>query len=169
VLKAVLSGDVHDFYHLEENFMKTKPSLHKTYFTGLIAASALVSASAFALELPLTALPGDADRDHWLPAQVNEPGKLEALQAATGKEATKYSGKQDRPIQIALIYPSADTSDFWARNYLALTKRLEQVGIEFETTEFASRQVEHSLQSTYATQVAQDADLYDYVIFGPSE
>ena len=149
--------------------MKEKTSPQKNCLKGLITATAMVSVSAFALDLPLKELPGDADRDHWLPAQVNEPGKLEALQAATGEEATKYSGTQDRPIQIALIYPSADTSDFWARNYLALTKRLEQVGIQFETTEFASRQVEHSLQSTYATQVAQDADLYDYVIFGPSE
>jgi len=72
-------------------------------------------------------------------------------------------------VQIALIYPSSDTSDFWARNYLAMTKRLDELGIEYEATEFASRQVEHSLQSTYSNQVAQDADLYDYVIFGPSE
>lgn len=133
------------------------------------AVSALLSASALALELPLVELPDDAERDHWLPSQVNEPGKLEALQAATGEVATPLAVEQDKPIQIALIYPSADTSDFWARNYIALTKRLDEVGIKYETTEFASRQIEHSLQSTYATQVAQDADLYDYVIFGPSE
>lgn len=135
----------------------------------LVALSAFLATTATAADLPLKALPGDDKRDHWLPAQVNEPGKLEALQAATGKAAVKYAGKQDKPIQIALIYPSADVSDFWARNYLALTERLNQLGIKFETREFASRQVEHSLQATYASQVAQDADLYDYVIFGPSE
>ena len=132
-------------------------------------AALVVSGSALAAELPLKTLPDDADRDHWLPEQVNEPGKLEALQAVTGGEAVKYTGQQDKPIQIALIYPSADVSDFWARNYLALTKRLDQLGIQYETTEFASRQIEHSLQATYASQVSQDADLYDYVIFGPSE
>ena len=135
----------------------------------LFSAAALMSSALFAQDLPLKSLPDDAERDHWLPEQVNVPGKLEALQAATGEEAVKFSGKQDKPIRIALIYPSSDTSDFWARNYIAMTERLKQVGIEFETTEFASRQIEHSLQSTYATQVAQDADLYDYVIFGPSE
>lgn len=124
---------------------------------------------AIAAELPLKALPDDGERDYWLLEQVNEPGKLEALQAATGAEAAAYTGDQTKPLQIALIYPSADVSDFWARNYLALTKRLEQLGIKYETTEFASRQIEHSLQSTYASQVAQDADLYDFVIFGPSE
>ena len=135
----------------------------------LFSAAALMSSALFAQDLPLKSLPDDAERDHWLPEQVNAPGKLEALQAATGEEAVKISGKQDKPIRIALIYPSSDTSDFWARNYIAMTERLKQVGIEFETTEFASCQIEHSLQSTYATQVAQDADLYDYVIFGPSE
>ncbi|MGI9333682.1 MAG: substrate-binding domain-containing protein [Gammaproteobacteria bacterium] len=133
------------------------------------AATLLSVTSAIALELPIKTLPDDGERDHWLPEQVNEPGKLEALQKVTGADAVKFTGQQSEPIKIALIYPSADVSDFWARNFLALTKRLDQLGIKYETTEFASRQIEHSLQSTYASQVVQDADLYDYVIFGPSE
>ncbi len=142
----------------------------KTLIPSILLTGALaLSGAALAGDLPLMSLPDDGERDHWLPQQVNEPGKLEALQAATGGDAVAFAGTQDRPIQIALIYPSADVSDFWARNFLALTKRLDQVGIQYETTEFASRQIEHSLQSTYAAQVGQDADLYDYVIFGPSE
>lgn len=139
--------------------------------TTILATTALAGAAMADghATLPLKELPGIADRDHWVPGEVNADGKLEALQAVVGSDAVAYSGTLDDPIQIALIYPSADTSDFWARNYLAMTKRLEQLGIAFETTEFASRQVEHSLQSTYANQVVQDADLYDYVIFGPSE
>ena len=139
--------------------------------TGLVA-TLLMGGAAYAdghASLPLKELPGIADRDYWVPDEVNADGKLDALQAAVGAEAVPFSGTLENPIQIALIYPSADTSDFWARNYLALTKRLEQLGIAYETTEFASRQIEHSLQSTYASQVEQDADLYDYVIFGPSE
>ena len=143
----------------------------------LLGTTALVASAAFATvaladghaTLPLKELPGIADRDYWVPGEVNADGKLEALQEVVGSEAVAVSASVADPVQIALIYPSADTSDFWARNYLALTKRLEQLGIPFETTEFASRQIEHSLQSTYASQVEQDADLYDYVIFGPSE
>jgi len=137
--------------------------------TLLLAGTMLASVAASAQNLPLVALPDDGDRDFWLPQQVNQEGSLEALQDATGAEAVAFSGTQDGPIQIALIYPSADVSDFWARAYLALTHRLDQIGIEYETTEFASRQIEHSLQATYAEQVGQDSDLYDYVIFGPSE
>ncbi len=143
----------------------------------LLTTTAIVASTALAgiamaeghSTLPLKELPGIADRDYWVPGEVNADGKLEALQEVVGSDAVAFAGTLDAPVQIALIYPSADTSDFWARNYLALTKRLDQLGISYETTEFASRQIEHSLQSTYANQVAQDADLYDYVIFGPSE
>jgi autoinducer 2-binding protein LuxP len=138
---------------------------------GTTALCALLAANvAFADgHLPLIALPDDGDRDYWTPEQVNVEGAVDALQAVVGADAVPFAGTLENPIQIALIYPSADTSDFWARNYLALTARLDQLGIAYETTEFASRQVEHSLQATYATQVDQDADLYDFVIFGPSE
>ncbi|MBX2881243.1 MAG: substrate-binding domain-containing protein [Granulosicoccus sp.] len=135
-----------------------------------VAAALAISSTAMAADdLPLMELPDIADRDYWVPAEVNAEGKLEALQEVVGAEAVPFSGKLDEEVKIALIYPSADVSDFWARNYLALTKRLDQLGIAYDTTEFASRQIEHSLQSTYASQVEQDADLYDYVIFGPSE
>jgi autoinducer 2-binding protein LuxP len=138
--------------------------------TTLLVTTLLAAGMAHADgHLPLKALPDDAERDFWVPEQVNAEGALEALQAVVGAEAEPFKGTLENPIQIALIYPSADTSDFWARNYLAMIKRLEQLGIAYETTEFASRQVEHSLQATYATQVDQDADLYDFVIFGPSE
>ena len=146
----------------------------KTFNKLMLATSAICAFSTAAeaeghSKLPLVELPGIADRNYWVPGEVNAEGKLEAMQAVVGSEAVPFSGTQADPIQIALIYPSADTSDFWARNYIAMTKRLEELGIAFETTEFASRQIEHSLQSTYANQVVQDEDLYDFVIFGPSE
>lgn len=137
--------------------------------TGLVASLVFAGAALADGNLPLKELPDIADRDYWVPDEVNAEGKLESLQEIVGSAADPFSGTLENPVQIALIYPSADTSDFWARNYLALTKRLDELGIAYETTEFASRQIEHSLQSTYANQVAQDADLYDYVIFGPSE
>ncbi|MFT7058193.1 MAG: autoinducer 2-binding protein LuxP [Pseudorhodobacter sp.] len=138
----------------------------------LVLTAALLAGTAMTANaegLPLRELPGIAERDHWLPGEVNVEGALEALQNTTGLAAVPLSVAQDKPLQIAMIYPSADTSDFWARNYLAMTKRLDELGIKYETTEFASRQIEHSLQATYAAQVDQDADLYDFVIFGPSE
>lgn len=145
--------------------------MNKTLKITMIAAAmaALTGTALHAQTLPLKELPGIDERDHWLPDEVNQDGALEALQNSTAEAAKPFTGELEKPLQIALIYPSADTSDFWARNYLALTKRLEELEIPFEATEFASRQIEHSLQATYSSQVDQDSDIYDFVIFGPSE
>ncbi|MDZ7603074.1 MAG: substrate-binding domain-containing protein [Hoeflea sp.] len=140
----------------------------KTLLCG-IAMAAIATTGSLAQSLPLKELPGSAERDHWLPEEVNADGLVDEIQRIVGSEAVKISTPVEKPVQIALIYPSADVSDFWARAFLAMTKRLDQLSIPYETTEFASRQVEHELQSTYATQVDQDSDLYDFVIFGPSE
>lgn len=140
----------------------------KTILTGA-AALALMAGVGMAQSLPLRELPGIADRNYWLPEEVNVEGTVDAIQAVVGADAVPVAVAVDSPVRIALIYPSADVSDFWARAFLALTKRLDQLNIPYETTEFASRQIEHELQSTYATQVDQDGDLYDFVIFGPSE
>ena len=143
-------------------------------FLATTALTATVAMTGFAMadghsKLPLRELADIAERDYWVPGEVNADGALEAMQEVVGSAAVPFSGELADPVQIALIYPSSDTSDFWARNYLAMTKRLDELGIAYETTEFASRQIEHSLQTTYANQVVQDADLYDYVVFGPSE
>lgn len=145
----------------------------KDFKTILLATSALcgvaTTITAQDAKLPLQELTGIENRNYWVPDEVNTPGKLDALQEIVGAAAVPLGVAQHDPIQIALVYPSADTSDFWARNYIAMTKRLDELNIAYETTEFASRQIEHSLQSTYANQIVQDGDLYDFVIFGPSE
>ena len=120
--------------------------MRKLAATTLVATFAAAGAVWAADELPLREMHGIEDRDYWIPGEVNAEGKLEALQEVVGSAAVPFSGSQDGPIQIALIYPSADVSDFWARNYLAMTRRLDELGIQYETTEFASRQIEHSLQ-----------------------
>ncbi|WP_439333235.1 substrate-binding domain-containing protein [Vibrio viridaestus] len=75
----------------------------------------------------------------------------------------------DDKVKIALIYPSADISDFWIRNYKALIKRLNELNIPYEIQEFSSRQIEHALQTKYIDDVLDNASSYDFVIFGPSE
>ena len=126
-----------------------------------------------ALSLPTITLAGipltdEDDRDYWLPQQVNAPGILEAFQQTVSSKSEPYNGLS-KPVRIALIYPSADVSDFWTRNYLALTRRLDELNIPFTTQEFSSKQIEHSLQTNYTDEVIQLAETFDYVIFGPSE
>ena len=142
----------------------------KHVMTGAVLAVLLGSGTVAAQQtLPLMTLPDIDSRDYWLPDDVKVPGTVEMLQGVVGAPAVPLSVAPDEPIKIALIYPSADVSDFWARAYLAFTKRMDELGIKYETTEFASRQIEHELQSTYTEQVLLDGDIYDFVVFGPSE
>jgi autoinducer 2-binding protein LuxP len=124
---------------------------------------------AFSQDLPLFSLPDDDQRDVWRPEQVTQPGTLEALRAVVGAGAVPISVAVEDPIQIALIYPSADTSDFFNRNYIAFTKRLDELQIPYDTTEFATRMNEGELQNQFVAQVANDADIWDFVMYAPSE
>ncbi|CZF80909.1 Autoinducer 2-binding periplasmic protein LuxP precursor [Grimontia celer] len=77
--------------------------------------------------------------------------------------------KLSKPMRIAVIYPSADISDFWVKNFKAMTKRLLDLKLPYEVHEYPSKQIEHSLQSQYTDQVLNAEQPYDFVIFGPSE
>lgn len=138
-------------------------------YTFAAALAAIAPTWAAAQELPLFTLPDDDEREVWRPEQVTKPGTLEALQAAVAGAPVKVSVAIENPIQIALVYPSADTSDFFNRNYIAFTSRLNELGIPFETTEFATRMNEGELQNQFVAQIVNDADLWDFVMYAPSE
>lgn len=96
--------------------------------------------------------------------------KLEKFQETVSGEPISVASKSsEKPVRIALIYPSADISDFWIRNFIALKERLIALQLKFEIDEFTSRQIEHSLQTQYTEQVLSSEKTYDFVIFGPSE
>ena len=95
--------------------------------------------------------------------------KLSLFQDTVSSSPVPTEVELEKPIKIAIIYPSADISDFWVRNFVALTKRLTDLKIPFEVDQFTSRQIEHSLQTHYTEQVLKNANSYDFVIFGPSE
>lgn len=123
--------------------------------------------TAVAQTLPLTPLDDDGDRNFWWYYQVQTDESLEALQEIVAAPAIPMQNPPSEPVRIAVIYPSLDVSDFWLRAFLAMEARLEEIGIPFEATQFASNMGDFLLQSTYADQVAEDD--YEYVIFGPSE
>ena len=131
------------------------------------AVTLAFGAAASAQTLPLEALPDDGERETWWYHQVQTDEELSKLQEIVGKPAVPMDNPPEEPISIAVIYPSEDVSDFWLRSYLSMEARLNELGIPFEATQFASNMGNFLLQSTYAEQVAQED--YDYVIFGPSE
>lgn len=106
---------------------------------------------------------------YWLPKEINPSGSLEKFQNTVTETALPIATVQKKPINIALIYPSNDVSDFWTRNYTAFTARLNELGITHTTKIFPSKQIEHSLQTLYVNEVLKQSQYFDYVIFGPSE
>ena len=96
--------------------------------------------------------------------------KLDKFQeTVSGEPVSLTSMTIEKAVKIALIYPSADISDFWIRNYIALKERLIDLELPFEIEEFTSRQIEHSLQTQHTEHVLNSETPYDFVIFGPSE
>ncbi|NOH60550.1 substrate-binding domain-containing protein [Vibrio sp. RE88] len=99
-----------------------------------------------------------------------DKNKLETFQKTVSADPSPLMSQfAEKPVRIALIYPSADISDFWVRNYTAMTKRLEALDLPFEIVQYTSKQIEHSLQTQYTDQVLTASKPYDFVIFGPSE
>ena len=133
----------------------------------LIVTSLSYGAFAAADTLPLKALDDDDERYFWWYHQVQTDEMLANMQAVVGEPAEPFEAGDHEAVRIAVIYPSQDVSDFWLRSYLAMEARFEEMGLEFEATQYASNMGDFLLQSTYAEQVARDD--FDYVVFGPSE
>ena len=133
----------------------------------LIALSFGLAGSAAAQTLPLNPLPDDGDRYFWWYYQVQTDEVLENMQSIVGAPAEPMANPPSEPVKIAVIYPSLDVSDFWLRSYLSMEARLNELGLPFEATQFASNMGDFLMQSTHADQVARED--FDYVIFGPSE
>jgi autoinducer 2-binding protein LuxP len=138
----------------------------------ILLGSAAITASALAAEprtLTLGERPDAGEDGHWMFHEVVPEDVMSSFQEVVGAPAVPIAQAPDQPVRIAVIYPSHDVSDFWLRNYLAMEARLEELGIPTETTQYASGMGDHELQTTYTDQVLQNADEFDYVLFGPTE
>ncbi|MEM6992590.1 MAG: hypothetical protein AAF721_18905 [Myxococcota bacterium] len=136
--------------------------------TAGLALSLGFTASVDARDIKALAdLEGSGEDGYWEYYEVTDEAKLEAFQAIVGEPGALMADPPSDPIKIAFIYPSQDVSDFWLRNYQAMMKRLEEMGIPAEDTQYASNVGDHVMQATYTDQVEQED--FDYVVFGPTE
>ncbi len=104
------------------------------------------------------------------PESKSEVEKLKKFQETVNAEPQLLTDVVvEKNIRIAVIHPSTDISDFWVRNYTAMTERLKALKLPFEVDEFTSKQIEHSLQTQHTQTVLDAQQAYDFVIFGPSE
>jgi len=144
------------------------PTIHRTrLITALLVVAVALGSLAFAQRLPIMTLPDEPDRPFWLFPEVQTAEVLDALQAVVAAAAVPISIELERPIRIAVIYPSQDVSDIWLRSFIAMTARLDELQIPYEAVQFASGMGDHDLQTTYTDLVIDEG--YDYVIYGPTE
>ena len=133
-----------------------------------VAGLALCATVADARDVPALAdMKGSGEDGYWEYYEVTDEGTLAAFQEIVGKTGETMANPPAEPVTIAFIYPSQDVSDFWLRNYQAMMKRLEEMGIPAKDTQFASDVGDHMIQATYTDQVEQED--FDYVVFGPTE
>lgn len=94
---------------------------------------------------------------------------MDEVVAALSQPATQIEVELDAPIKIAMMFPSLEISDAFARLQASIEGHLTASGIDYEIQEFFINSGEHETQATQIDEVIANADLYDYVIIGPSE
>lgn len=124
--------------------------------------------SGDARDIPALAdLEGAGEDGYWEYYEVTSEEELAAFQQLVRAPGEPMENPPEEPISIGLIYPSQDVSDFWLRNYIAMLARFDEIGLPYETVQYASDIDEHMVQATFAEQVLQED--FDYVIYGPTE
>jgi len=136
--------------------------------TLLMSAALTLASAATAQDVPQAA----QDRGFLLLPELHEmmPGEREAMDRfmeGVRADAVPMSTAPDAPIRIAIMFPSLETSDAWARLNISLQARLKELNVPFEITEFMIRPDEHERQSTQFEQVISGN--FDYAVVGPSE
>jgi autoinducer 2-binding protein LuxP len=108
------------------------------------------------------------ERDYWEHYEVPgfDEAVFEAFREVVRADAVPIAVDVEE-ITIALIFPSLDLSDAWARGHAGLVGRLDELGIPYRLDTFGSDHDNHALQLAHLeTALARG---YDYVIVGPTE
>ncbi|MDT8855098.1 substrate-binding domain-containing protein [Paracoccaceae bacterium Fryx2] len=135
----------------------------------------MAGVAAMAMTLPLAAQEAPTaakERGYYLLPELHATmegsrAAMDAFMATVQAPATKTDKTFDKPLKIALMFPSLETSDAWARLNISTRARLDEIGIPFEIVEFMIKPDEHDRQGAQVEQVL--AGGFDYVVMGPSE
>lgn len=129
----------------------------------------LVLLLGIVLALAYPASSGPKEPDYWEHFEI--PGYRAVLHEdfhrVVSGPAREITVKRDRPVRIALIFPSLDLSDAWARGHAGLVGRIAELKIPHVVDTLGTRHDDHALQLSHIeTALARN---YDYIILGPTE
>lgn len=103
----------------------------------------------------------------WHEVEPGDKALMDELLAVVQAPAVATTHDYERPLKLAVMFPSLETSDAWARLNIAMRSRLDELAVPYEATEFMIQSGEHDRQHAQIEQaLAQD---FDYIIIGPSE
>jgi autoinducer 2-binding periplasmic protein LuxP len=96
-----------------------------------------------------------------------DQARFDAFREVVRADAVPIAVEVSEPVTIALVFPSLDLSDAWARGHAGLVGRLDELDIPYQLDTFGTSHDDHSLQLAHLETVM--ARNYDYVIVGPTE
>jgi autoinducer 2-binding periplasmic protein LuxP len=97
------------------------------------------------------------------PEQVKIAKKFNSIVQQKGVPLAK--GVQKKPIRIVFIYPGYQVSDYWRRSIKSFTRRMDEIGIQYEISEHFTKVTELRIQEQQLqAALAQDPDYLIYTL-----
>jgi len=109
------------------------------------------------------------ERDFWEHYEIEgyDEALLEYFREVVRQDPVPIAVELDVPVRIAMIFPSLDLSDAWARGHAGLIGRLEGLEIPYELDVFGTEHDDHALQLAHIETALERG--FDYIILGPTE
>lgn len=141
-------------------------------FTMLLAG--LVTAALFGTAaMPAAEIPEEARKrgffllPEWHAYAPEDAALMNRFMGVVQAPAVPSAHRFERPLELAIMFPSLETSDAWARLNITLRARLDELRVPYRATEFMIHSGDHDRQHAQIEQAL--AKRFDYVVIGPSE
>nr|WP_117234130.1 autoinducer 2-binding periplasmic protein LuxP [Vibrio maerlii] len=109
-------------------------------------------------------LSGYWEYNEFLNAHPAQQKLTKALVDSVESAPVPLVAEQTKPIQISVVYPGQQISDYWVRNIKAFEKRLDKLGIQYEINQVFTRpSLDIRQQSLSLMEAVKNAP--DYLVF----
>lgn len=93
-----------------------------------------------------------------------EANKMKAFSTIISEPGKPSQVRHYKPIQIAVVYPGIQASDYWRRSLLSFKKRMDEIGIAYEINEYFTKPSSQTRAQSQHIRTAL-ASNPDYLVF----
>lgn len=109
-----------------------------------------------------------AQTDFWLVNEYQkefkgEKKRFDAFNKLVQNTAQPLTVKQDKPVNIMMVYPGNQVSDYWRRSKLSFEKRMNELGIKYNLIDYFTKPAALKEQSKQLIKAIKNNT--DYLIF----